>query len=354
VTDVDELPPALHGDAVLEHHEPVLDRRRRRHRPVWWVLATIVLGALIGGGLAVLVDGRSGTSDVASAQSPTTTAAQSPLSIPSGLVGKERAARTPPIHSIDNRVFVVGDSVMQGAAPYLGELLEGWSVIADTRVGRFIDEANRVIVKRRKDVGQIAVLNLGNNYNGDRAAFAESVETALSELSGVSHVIWINVGEFEEDRTEVNEVLRDAAATHPNLTIVDWNSWWERDDSLTGGDRLHLTPDGAQAYASLVAASVLQVTEAAGEIPAPGAKAPKLNTSGRIPSSSSSGSSSGSSSSRRSSSSGSSRRRTATTQGPSVTTPSAGPEVSTPPVSSAPVTAPPVTSPPSGTPTTTP
>ena len=97
-----------------------------------------------------------------------------------------------------------------------------------------------------------------------------------------THVIWFNIGEFEDDRAEVNEVLR-AAATSATRTwcIVDWNSWWEQDDSLTSGDRLHLTPDGAQAYAALVAASVLQVTEAAGEIPAPGAKPPKLNTSGR-------------------------------------------------------------------------
>jgi hypothetical protein len=356
VTDVDELPDTLQPTAALEHHEPVLTRRRRSHRPFWWVLATIVLGALIGSGLAVLAGHQSG-SEVASAESTTTTAASSRPSIPSGLVARDPEADTPAIHSIDNRVFVVGDSVMQGAAPYLGDLLEGWSVIADTRVGRFIDEANRVVLKRRKDVGQIAVLNLGNNYNGDEVAFAQSVDTALAGLTGVSHVIWVNTGEFEEDRAEVNEVLREAAKTHPNLTIVDWNSWWEQDDSLTSGDRVHLTPDGAQAYAALVAASVLQVTEAAGEIPAPGAKPPKLNTSGQIPSSSSSsrssgssGSSGSSSKSTRSSSSRSSSGRTATTVAPATPDEPVGPPVTSPPATSPPVTSPPVTTPPVATP----
>src|SRR4029077_15161170 len=101
--------------------------------------ATVVLGALIGSGLAVLAGSQSGSSDVASAESTTTTAATSGRSIPSGLMAKDPESDTPAIHSIDNRVFVVGDSVMQGAAPYLGDLLEGWSIQADTRVGRFLD-----------------------------------------------------------------------------------------------------------------------------------------------------------------------------------------------------------------------
>jgi hypothetical protein len=353
VTDVDELPDTLERSAALDHHEPVLARRRRRHRPFWWVVATIVLGALIGSGLAVLAGSRSDSPAAASADSTTTSAEANRSSIPSGLSAGE-AAEQPAIHSIDNRVFVVGDSVMQGAAPYLGDLLEGWSIYADTRVGRFLDEANKVILKQRKDVGQIAVLNLGNNYNGDQVAFAKSVDTALEALTGVSHVIWVNVGEFEEDRAEVNEVLRNAAAVHPNLTIVDWNAWWEEDDSLTSGDRLHLTPDGAQAYAALVAAAILQVTEAAGEIPAPGAKAPRLNTSGRIPSSGSSnsghGNGSSGSKSTRSSSSGSGRR-TAATVAPVVTSPPAEPVVTTPPADPPPVAAPPVTTPPAPVPT---
>jgi hypothetical protein len=202
-------------------------------------VATVALGAILGGGLGLLATSHSGRGS--SRAGGGTTVPGFGLSIPPGLI-TGRSASAPPIHSIDNRVFLVGDSVMQGAAPYLGDLLEGWSIIADTRVGRFIGEANRVIEKRHEDIGQIAVLNLGNNYDGDEADFAQQVDLALDQLAAVPHVIWIDVAEFEDDRTEVNETLAAAARTHPNLTVVDWNSWWAKDRSLTGGDHLHLTP----------------------------------------------------------------------------------------------------------------
>lgn len=330
-------------------------QRRHLHSRVWWVVATVALGALIGAGLAAWAApaGHTRTRQVTSTTIEPRTGGPS---VPGGLIGGGTAPARPPTHAIDNRVFVVGDSVMQGAAPYLGDLLEGWSVIADTRVGRFLDEGVRVIRKRREDIGEIAVLNLGNNYNGSQEQFATEVDEALGELEGVAHVIWINAGEFEEDRAEVNETLRDAAASRSNLTIVDWNSWWEDNPSFTSGDRLHLTPEGAEAYAALVASAVTQVTQAAGEIPAPGAKSPKLNTSGRIPSSSGSKGTSN----RSTRSSGSTRRRTTTTVEPDDD--DAGSATSVPPATSAPprptsaptTAAPPPTTPPTQPPTTTP
>lgn len=308
----------------------------------------MALGALVGAGLAAWA-APAGHSRVGGAEPTTTLSPSTDLSVPGGLIGGGTAPVRPPTHTIDNRVFVVGDSVMQGAAPYLGDLLEGWSVTADTRVGRFLGEAIRVIKKRRDDIGEIAVLNLGNNYNGSQEQFAGEVAEALEELSGVSHVIWINAGEFEDDRAEVNEALREATRMHPNLTIVDWNSWWEDNPSFTSGDRLHLTPEGAEAYAALVASAVTQVTQAAGEIPAPGAKSPKLNTSGKIPSSRSSSSSRSSGSSR---SSRSGQRQTATTAVP--VEPGDAQSVPTTRAPSAPTSSPPATSPTTPAPTTPP
>jgi hypothetical protein len=240
----------------------------------------VVVGAAIGAGL-----GRwdmSHAKTTGSADRVTTAPGTDPQ-VPAGLIRNGTVAQRPAIHNIDNRVFVVGDSVMQGAAPYLSADLPSWSIIADTEVGRFLDQANTVIAKSQKNIGKIVVLNLGNNYNGDKAQFAAQVQTALTELSGVEHVIWINVAEFQDDRADVNDVLDQAAVTHPNLTIVDWNSWWSANRSFTGADHLHLTDDGARAYASLVGAAVTRVTDAAGEVPAPGVSKPSLNTSGTIP-----------------------------------------------------------------------
>ena len=325
--------------------------RRRGPRRLPWVMGSVALGALLGAGGALAYEGRHWPT---AADTPTTTVEES-LSVPSGLISGRKPAARPVTHSIDNRVFIVGDSVMQGASPYLAASPDGWSLTIDTKVGRFIDEANAVIGKRRSKIGQIAVLNLGNNYGGDQAAFAASVETSLTLLSGVEHVIWVNAAEFQSDRSEVNQVLTDAARRHPNLTIVDWNTWWSEHREFTGGDHLHLTPDGAKAYASLVALAIKQVTDEAGEVPATGAASPSLNTSGTIPGASGT---SGSGSSRRKSS-GSATRSTnrPTTSAPQSPTTAATGKASVPieaptPTTGAtkpttPVTSPPATTPPS-------
>src|SRR5690606_35661713 len=132
--------------------------------------------------------------------------------------------------------------------------------------------------------GEIVVLNLGNNYNGDHIEFAAQVEDALAELRGVDHVIWINAGEFEEEQREVNAVLRAAVRRHRNLILLDWNTVWEahRDD-YTGADDLHLTPEGSEAYADLVADAVERVARLANLQPAPDPKDPVITTRGSVP-----------------------------------------------------------------------
>ncbi len=208
-----------------------------------------------------------------------------PLDEAGGLITGPHGLRTATTASvIDNRVFIVGDSVLQGAAPYVPDKLSTWSIIADTRVGRFLDEAIKVVKQRSsKDLGKIVVLNLGNNYGGDQVIFQAQVEEMLDLLSGVDHVLWVNMGEFEKVQREVNAVLRGELLTHPNLTLLDWDTLWKAEPNYTGNDHLHLTPDGADAYAALIAGGVTRVTAAAKETPAPYPKSAKLTTKGQIP-----------------------------------------------------------------------
>ena len=236
-------------------------------------------------------------SDTGIASTPDTTATRrpndevaaddspAPLNEPGGLITGPQGLRTASTQSvIDNRVLMVGDSVLQGAAPYVPDKLSSWSIIADTRVGRFLDEAIRVVKQRSaKDLGKIVVLNLGNNYGGDQVVFQAQVEEMLGLLSTVEHVLWVNMGEFEKAQGEVNAVLRSELLTHPNLTLLDWQTLWKTEPGYTGNDHLHLTPTGADAYAALVANGVTRVTAAAKETPAPSPKSAKISTKGQIP-----------------------------------------------------------------------
>jgi len=188
--------------------------------------------------------------------------------------------------SIDNRLLVIGDSVMQGAAPYLADKLPKWSVIADTKVGRFLDEATRVVKRRSaQDLGEFVVLNLGNNYGGDPVDFRQQINDMMTELTSVKHVVWVNMGEFEPAQEEVNAELRSALDRYPNLVVADWSRLWESHPEYTSSDDLHLTDTGPDAYAQLVADAVTRIVETAGEVPAKGAQKAKISTKGEIPAS---------------------------------------------------------------------
>jgi len=208
----------------------------------------------------------------------------SPLVGAAAVAGLPPRTRSTPTRQIDNRVFVLGDSVMQGAAPMLGDALPSWSVIADTKVGRFLDEGVTVLKHRRSQIGDIAVILMGNNYNGDEVAFRQQLDDAMEQLSGVEHVIFFTVTMYDEDRAEVNEALADLGRAESNVTVVDWGAWCDENvDDFLVGDRLHLTPEGAEALAELVGEAVTRVTRAAGEYPEPGRAKPQLNTKGTIP-----------------------------------------------------------------------
>ncbi len=242
------------------------------------------------------------------------------LDEPGGLItGPHGITRGDHQRVVSNRLVVVGDSVLQAAAPFLPEHLPAWSLVADTRVGRFLPEAIEVLRKRSDQLGEVVVLNLGNNYNGDEVAFAAEVEEAMTVLAEVDHVIWLTVGEYEPEQVEVNTVLRSAAEVHRNLVLLDWNTIWQNSDGWTGYDDLHLTPEGSEVYARFVARGVRKVTRLADVVPAPNPAEPEIVTKGSVPS----GSGKGETSRRRNTATTTPRRRVPRATAPPTTEPPA-------------------------------
>ena len=269
------------------------DRRLRRVRRRRWTggIALVVVVAALAA--LVVWKGPSILDEPATA----TVAASTPApSVPSGLVAVDDTASSGPAKTIDNRVFVIGDSVMQGASFVLADKMPDWSLLMDTKVGRFTREGVKVARgwKERGDIGQIAVVGLGNNFTPGEDIRSE-IDDMMGVLSDTEHVIWFTAAEYRPAQAEVNAALRAAAQRYPKLVLVDWDSWYEAHRGFTGRDHLHLTPEGAEAYSSLIAASVAKVTQAANEQPAPGASRPQMYTKGVIPGSGPGSATSGSS-----------------------------------------------------------
>jgi len=163
-----------------------------------------------------------------------------------------------PAGAQERRVVVVSDSIAAGARSQLTSALEarGWRVTFDAEQNRTTYSAAAVVASHRAELTDTVVLSLGANDGGDPDTYRDRVESVLAELEGVPHVYWLSLHEVRDGYVAVNEVLRDVARSHPNLTVLDWHSLASADASLTASDGLHLSRAGGEAMAGLVAGAV--------------------------------------------------------------------------------------------------
>lgn len=161
----------------------------------------------------------------------------------------------------DDRIFLLGDSVLAATGPdYAGTALDalealGWQVEMDAKESRPAGVGADVIEAHRDEIGDVAVILLGNNYNGDEAEFDADVGQMIAALDGVPWIVFLTVQEFRSDRREVNDVLARWAETG-RVTVVDWNAVVSGTKGANGGDGLHLTRLGSQLLADFVAGTV--------------------------------------------------------------------------------------------------
>ena len=165
----------------------------------------------------------------------------------------------PPLE--DDRIFLLGDSVLAAAGPdYAGTAFDalealGWQAQMDAKESRPASVGAEVIAAHPDDIGDVVVILLGNNYDGDAAAFDADVGEMIAALDGVPWIVFLTVQEFRKNRLEVNDVLARWAETG-RVTVVDWNSVVSTTNGANGRDGLHLTNAGARLLADFVAGTV--------------------------------------------------------------------------------------------------
>jgi hypothetical protein len=135
--------------------------------------------------------------------------------------------------------------------------MPGWDVDLQAAVGRFVHQLVPVVRAAAPDLGQAAVVQIGNNYNGDEAAYAADLDQVLTSLDHLGRVVLLTVAEIDDQRLEVNAEVRAAATRHPNVVLVDWQAALVQAKAaggpkLVSRDGLHLTKAGADAMTSLL------------------------------------------------------------------------------------------------------
>lgn len=155
-------------------------------------------------------------------------------------------------------VVVVSDSILTGAqAPLSAQLRRlGWSVTFDGEVSRSTIAGASVVSRHAGELTDSLVVSLGANDSGNPATFAQRVEAVMASAGTVPNVYWLTIREVRPYYGPANRVLRDAAARHQNLHLIDWNAASAGRNDLTVGDGLHLSGNGSTALASLVVGSL--------------------------------------------------------------------------------------------------
>jgi hypothetical protein len=151
------------------------------------------------------------------------------------------------------QVTAIGDSVMLGAVDALQKDIPKLTTI-DARGNRQMPEATRVLrqLKSGGELGKVVIVHIGDNGVVTDGQFDQMMQV----LSGAKQVLVVNTTVPDGYKwAPNNEVLADGVARHEDKAVlVDWHAesaghpeyFW---------DGLHLTPQGARAYASLISAT---------------------------------------------------------------------------------------------------
>jgi peptidoglycan/LPS O-acetylase OafA/YrhL len=145
-------------------------------------------------------------------------------------------------------VTFIGDSIMVDAAPYLRRMLPG--AVIDAVIGQQLSDVQAEVpeLRRQGDVGDELVLELGTNgyYSPTQ------LETLLRSLGPMRRIVLVNTRETRPWEQAVNQSIATVAHSYPHTTMVNWYALGANNPQYFYPDGVHLDPQGARYYASLL------------------------------------------------------------------------------------------------------
>lgn len=143
---------------------------------------------------------------------------------------------------------MVGDSITEGAKPYLMKVLP--NAYIDGKVSRQIfhgaDEYEQDIAN--KHAGDVIIYALGTNGPPNN----DSVLQQMVDAAKGKPVYFVTTRVPQPWQDITNERLRKFAATHPKVGIINWHGVSESHSEYLTDDGVHLTPVGGPEYAKMI------------------------------------------------------------------------------------------------------
>jgi peptidoglycan/LPS O-acetylase OafA/YrhL len=147
------------------------------------------------------------------------------------------------------RIIALGDSVMIGAEKKLAARLgPGFSMSAE--VGRQADEFIKIVqkIKREGHEPDAMIIQWGNNG----PLYSEDMEALRKATTNVGQLFLVNDHAPVSWQDESNHAIDEASEDWHHTTLIDWAQVAEEGGEALFYDSIHLTPEGAGAYARLV------------------------------------------------------------------------------------------------------
>ena len=147
--------------------------------------------------------------------------------------------------------FFIGDSITDGAEPFIQAALPDWTLGFDAVVGRGSSsgvspaEAQAVTVPPP----DVVVVELGTN-DAAPDVFQQNAAQIATTLKSLPLVVWQTVHAPSDTVPQINGAIHHAMGTLPNSAIADWHTF-VTDDMLTS-DGVHPLSEHEGAMADLV------------------------------------------------------------------------------------------------------
>jgi hypothetical protein len=102
-------------------------------------------------------------------------------------------------------------------------------------------------------------------YNDFEDKYAGNIEDAVDALTaaGVKRIFWLTLRAARHPYLTMNDAIAQAAAKHPQVSVIDWNLYSRSHPDWFQTDGLHLLNPGALAMATLIHKSLLAAGVAA-------------------------------------------------------------------------------------------
>jgi hypothetical protein len=150
-----------------------------------------------------------------------------------------------------NKLLMVGDSIFAGAASRYGNeacntlVPLDWQVDVEAESGRAIDFGERVVRQMVPQGWDVIVFFLGTNYGGNEVGYREYLVKALDHIGPDTPVVLLTTTVYAAKQEEVNTIIREEAASRPNITVLEWAELSKAPGNLSG-DGYHPSPQGRQ------------------------------------------------------------------------------------------------------------